>query len=68
MAVEQDVDLAVGASLHLRDVEVGQNQAEECRACPNVAAFSAEVSALNSFVSDWLALEPAENNDDLPPG
>jgi hypothetical protein len=52
MAVEQDVDLAVGASLHLWDVEVGQNQAEECRACPNVAAFAAEVSALYSFVSD----------------
>ena len=54
MAVEQDVDLAVGAPLHLRDVEVGQNQAEECCACPDVAAFAAEVSALYSFVSDRL--------------
>jgi hypothetical protein len=46
VAVEQDIDLSVGASLHLWDVEVGENQAEECRASPDVAAFSAEVCAL----------------------
>jgi hypothetical protein len=46
VAVEQDVDLAVGAALHLWDVVVGQDQAKECRACPNIAAFAAEVSAL----------------------
>jgi hypothetical protein len=56
MAIEEDVDLAVGSALHLWDVEVGKSETEECRACPNITTFSAEVSALyDFFVSDGLA-------------
>lgn len=54
VAVEQDVDLAVRAALHLRDEEVGQDQAEQCRTRPNVTAFSAEVCALCGFSCERL--------------
>jgi hypothetical protein len=67
VAVEQDVDLAVGAALHLWDVEVGQGQAEECRACPNIAAFSAEVSTLcEEFCQRSVGIRAAENKENLP--
>lgn len=51
LAVEHDVDLAVGAALHLRQPEVCADQAEQTSATPDVTALAAEVSAL-CYVSD----------------
>lgn len=46
LAVEQDVNLTVRPALHLRQVEVGHDEAEETGATPNVAALAAKVRAL----------------------
>lgn len=46
LALEQDVDLAVGSVLHLRQEEVGQQEAHETRSGPDVAALAAEVGLL----------------------
>ncbi len=40
LALEHDVDLAVGAILHFRQEEVGRDQADESRGAPNVAALA----------------------------
>lgn len=46
LALEQNVDLAIRPSLHLRDPPPGHGKAEESRATPDVAAFATEVTAL----------------------
>ena len=46
LAVEQDVDLTVGPALHLRQVEEGDDEAEETGTAPDVAALAAEICAL----------------------
>jgi hypothetical protein len=46
LAVEQDVDLTVRPALHLRQVEEGDDEAEETGTTPNVAALAAEVCTL----------------------
>lgn len=45
-ALEQDVNLAVGSTLHLRQVEVCRDQAKKTGGTPNVATLSAKVSTL----------------------
>ena len=44
LALEHDVDLAVGTSLHLRKLVVRRDQAEEAGSAPNVAAFASNCS------------------------
>jgi hypothetical protein len=53
MALEQDVDLAVRAALHLRQEEVCHNETEETGSSPDVTALSTEVGLLR-FVSNCL--------------
>lgn len=45
-AIEQDIDLTVGATLHLGEVKVGHDEAEETGTGPNVARLSSKVSGL----------------------
>ena len=52
LAPEQNVDLAVGAALHLRQEEVCQGKAEETSTGPNVAALATKIGLL-FCVSDW---------------
>jgi hypothetical protein len=47
MTIEQDVNLAVGSTLHLRQVEVCRDQANETGGTPDVAAFAAKISTLH---------------------
>ena len=56
LALEQDVDFAVGAALHLGEVEEGHDEAEEACSGPDVAAFAAEVAGLDGFVSFCIFL------------
>ena len=44
MTVEQDIDLAVRAILHLWQPDVSHGQADERGTSPDVAAFATEVS------------------------
>lgn len=46
LAVEQDVNLAVGSVLHLRQEEERDNETEETSASPDITALAAKVSAL----------------------
>ena len=46
LAVKQDVDLTVRPALHLRQVEVSHDEAEETGPSPDVAALAAKVCAL----------------------
>ncbi len=46
MTVEQDVDLTERPTLHLRQVEVGDDEADETRCAPDVAALATQVHAL----------------------
>jgi plasmid stability protein len=46
LALEQNVDLAVRAALHLRQVEVCQGEAEETSTGPNVTALATKVGRL----------------------
>ena len=46
LAVEQDVNLTVRPALHLGQVEVGHEEAEETSAAPHVAALAAKVCTL----------------------
>lgn len=52
LALEHDVDLAVGSALHLRQVEVGGNQANESSASPDVTALASHVSILRHVSID----------------
>lgn len=46
LAVEQDVDLTVRPALHLGQVEVGDDEAEETGATPDVTALATKIGAL----------------------
>jgi hypothetical protein len=46
LALEQDIDLTVGPTLHLRKEKVGHNEAKETSGTPHVAALSAKVTTL----------------------
>jgi hypothetical protein len=46
LAVEQDVDLTVRPALHLGQVEVGHEEADETGTSPHVTALAAEVCTL----------------------
>jgi hypothetical protein len=50
VALEQDVDLAVGSVLHLRHKEVCHDETEETSSSPDVSALSAKVGFLR-FIS-----------------
>jgi hypothetical protein len=51
LAGEEDVDLAVRATLVLGEEEEGDDEAAETGAAPDVAALAAEISALEVDVS-----------------
>lgn len=46
LALEQNVDLAIGAALHLRQIEECQGEAEETGTSPNVTALATKVGLL----------------------
>lgn len=46
LALEQNVDLTVRATLHLRQVEVCQGEAKETSSSPNVTALATKVGLL----------------------
>lgn len=46
LAPEQDIDLAVGTALHLRNVPPCQGKADESRAAPDVSALATKVCSL----------------------
>lgn len=46
LALEQNVNLTVRPVLHLRKVEVGEDEAEETSATPDVSALATKVHAL----------------------
>lgn len=56
LALEEDVDLTVRTTLHLRQEEVRHNETEETSASPDVTALSAEVGLLRcvSLVSTTI--------------
>lgn len=49
LALEEDIDFAVGPTLHLRKVEVCRQEANETSRAPDVSASAAEVDALESL-------------------
>ena len=49
LALELDINLTIGETLHLRQVEVSCDQAKETGGTPDVAALAAKVSALQSI-------------------
>jgi hypothetical protein len=51
MALEENVDLAVRAALHLRQEEVCHDETEETGSGPDITALSTEVGLLR-FVSN----------------
>jgi hypothetical protein len=51
MALEQNIDLAIGSVLHLRNEEVCHDETEETSSSPDVSALSAKVGFLR-FVSN----------------
>lgn len=53
VTLEQDVNLAIGSTLHLRQEEVRQKKANKTGSTPDVAALTAEVRLLY-FVSNCL--------------
>jgi hypothetical protein len=46
LALEQNVNLTVGAALHLRQEKVCQHEAEETSTTPDVTALATEVGLL----------------------
>jgi hypothetical protein len=46
MALEQDVNLTVRSTLHLRQEEIGHDETEETSSSPDVTTFSAKVGLL----------------------
>lgn len=44
--LEENVNLAIGSSLHLRQEEIRQDEANKTSSTPDVAAFTAEVRLL----------------------
>lgn len=51
LALEHDVNLANGASLHLRDVEVCKDETDETSGTPDVTALAAQVDTLFSSLA-----------------
>lgn len=51
LALEHNVNLTIGSSLHLRQVEVCRDQADETSGTPDVAALTTKVSTLH-YVSN----------------
>lgn len=47
MALEQDVDLAVGAALHLWQTPPGNDKTDECRGAPDVPTLAANYSIVS---------------------
>lgn len=64
-ALEQDVNLAIGSVLHLRQVDVCQGKADKTSTGPNVAALAAKICFLY-FVSNGLP--PGLKGEDLTLG
>ena len=51
-ALEQDVNLTVGSVLHLRHVEVCQDEAEETGTSPDISTLAAKVCLLHGVSND----------------
>lgn len=52
MALEHDINLAIGPTLHLRQPDICHHQANKASAAPDVAALAAEISTLY-YVSNF---------------
>jgi hypothetical protein len=46
MAVEENIDFAVGAALHFRQPDPGQQEADKASCAPNITAAAAQVDTL----------------------
>ena len=51
LALEQDVDLAVGSVLHLGQVEEGREEADEAGGTPDVTTLATEVGLLRCVLA-----------------
>ena len=67
LALEHDIDLTVGPTLHLRDVEVRHDEAHKASGTPDVTTLAAKVTTLKK-VNQHILLQDVGARSGLPSG